>query len=295
MVFVSIASSSLTSRVCAAGEAKVVLLGSGTPIPDPDSSGPAVAVLVNGQAYLFDAGAGVVRRAQAASRTLGIAALDATRLDRVFFTHLHSDHTLGLPDLILTPWVVGRSEALEVYGPNGISAMTEHIKEAYAQDIAIRTQGLEHQNLSGLKVNVHEFETEGQIYKDSNITVTAIAVRHGSWPLAFGYAINAEGRKIVISGDTAPTSAIVDACQGCDVLLHEVYSAERLPPAGSNYHTAFHTSTKELGEIATKARPKLLVLYHQLYFGAPNEVDLKKEIRQVYSGAVVNGRDLGVY
>jgi ribonuclease BN (tRNA processing enzyme) len=78
--------------------AKVIILGSGTPTPDPDSSGPAVAVVVNGQAYLFDAGAGVVRRAEAAAMKFGIAALDATRLTRLFFTHLHSDHTLGYAD-----------------------------------------------------------------------------------------------------------------------------------------------------------------------------------------------------
>src|SRR3954470_21393382 len=106
----------------AAESAKVIILGSGTPIPDPSSSGPCVAVVVNGQAYLFDAGPGVVRQAEAAAEKFGLAALDATHLTRLFITHLHSDHTLGFPDLILTPWVVGRAQPLQVYGPKGIAA-----------------------------------------------------------------------------------------------------------------------------------------------------------------------------
>src|SRR3954470_11337577 len=105
----------------AAESAKVIILGSGTPIPDPSSSGPCVAVVVNGHAYLFDAGPGVVRQAEAAGQKFGIAALDATNLTRLFTTHLHSDQPLGYPDLMLTPWVVGRREPLEVYGPKGIS------------------------------------------------------------------------------------------------------------------------------------------------------------------------------
>jgi ribonuclease Z len=283
----------------AAERARVIILGSGTPIPDPSSSGPCVAVVVNGQAYLFDAGPGVVRRAQAAAEKFGMAALDATNLTRLFITHLHSDHTLGYPDLILTPWVVGRRQPLEVYGPEGMAAMTEHLKEAYAADIKVRTEGAEHLSTLGLTVNVHEISAAGSVYRDANVTVKAIDVPHGSWPQAFGYAIDAGGRSIVISGDTAPTEAIVEACHGCDVLVHEVYSADRFDlvfgARRGQYHSTFHTSTRQLAELATKAKPKLLVLYHQLYFGPHEEVDLEKEIRRSYSGIVVNGRDLTAY
>ncbi|MGH9258410.1 MAG: MBL fold metallo-hydrolase, partial [Acidimicrobiales bacterium] len=98
---------------------RAVLLGSGTPNADPDRSGPAVAIVVNGTAYLVDAGPGVVRRASAAERR-GTPELAVKNLRIVFVTHLHSDHTAGLPDLIFTPWVLGRSPPLEVYGPAGI-------------------------------------------------------------------------------------------------------------------------------------------------------------------------------
>ena len=289
----------MTPPASPADRAKVIILGSGTPIPDPASSGPSVAVVVNGRAYLFDAGAGVVRRAQAAAEKFGIAALDGTNLTRLFFTHLHSDHTLGYADVILTPWVVGRKQALEVYGPEGVAAMTEHLKQAYAADIDVRTEGAERLSKQGLTVNVHEISAAGPVYRDANVTIRAISVCHGSWPQAFGYAIDAAGRSIVISGDTAPSEAIVEACQGCDVLVHEVYSADRFDlvfgPRRGEYHTTFHTSTRQLAELASKSKPKLLVMYHQLYFGPRGEVDLEKEIRRSYQGQVVNGRDLTAY
>ena len=277
--------------------AAVVVLGAGTPIPDARSAGPAVAVVVQGHAYLFDAGAGVVHRAEEAAERHHMPALEAPNLTRVFLTHLHSDHTLGYPDVILTSWVMGRREALEVFGPRGTASMTEHLKLAYAEDIRVRSQGLEHLDSAGPRVNVHEI-SPGPVYRDAFLSVRAIPVLHGSWPQAFGYAIEAGGRTIVLSGDTAPCPAIVDACQGCDVLVHEVYSAIRfaeLSPAVQRYHASFHTSTKELAAIAAKSKPKLLVLYHQMYFGPREGVDLEREVRQFYPGKVVSGRDLGVY
>ena len=280
-----------------AESATVIILGSGTPIPDASSSGPAVAIVAGGQAYLIDAGAGVVRRAEEAAERYRIPALKAPNLTRLFLTHLHSDHTLGYADVILTPWVVGRREALEVYGPKGTAAMTEHLKQAYHDDIELRTHGLEHLDPDSLRVNVHEISV-GPVYKDEHISVRAIRVPHGSWPQAFGYAIQAGGRTIVVSGDTAPSTAIEEACQGCDVLVHEVYSATRfaqLSPGTQKYHASFHTSTSELAAIAARSKPKLLILYHQLYFGPKEGVDLEKEVRQGYSGKVVSSRDLDAF
>jgi ribonuclease BN (tRNA processing enzyme) len=107
----------------AAVPARVVVLGTGNPSADPERGGPALAVVVNDRAYLIDCGPGVVRRAAAAERN-GIAALKAKDLKIVFITHLHSDHTLGYPDLIFSPWVLGRKEELEAYGPHGLKNMT---------------------------------------------------------------------------------------------------------------------------------------------------------------------------
>ena len=249
---------------------QIVLLGTGTPAPDPEHSGPSTAIIVNGTAYLIDFGAGVVRQA-AAARKKGVRGLEPVNLKIAFLTHLHSDHTLGFPDLILTPWVVGRKAPLEVYGPPGTSAMAEHILKAYEEDIISRTEvkvstgDKEPSKAAGYVVNVHEIQP-GVVYKDQNVTVTAFAVHHGKWAYAYGYRFETPDRTIVISGDTRPDAAIVDNCHGCDVLIHEVYtqaSFDMVSPEWKQYRLAYHTSSKELAEIAIKAKPGLLILYHR--------------------------------
>jgi ribonuclease Z len=275
---------------------QVVVLGTGTPLADPERSGPAVAVVVGGNAYLVDCGPGVVRRAAAAEKN-GIKALAVKNLKIVFITHLHSDHTLGYPDLIFSPWVLDRAEPLEAYGPRGLKHMTDHIEKAWSEDIHLRLRGLEEANATGYKVNVHEIQP-GVVYRDANVTVTAFPVKHGSWKYAFGYRFDTKDRRIVISGDTAPTDEVVKACDGCDVLVHEVFNPKRKKIVESRqkqaYFKAFHTSPEELGEIAVRARPKLLVLYH-LVMGETTEEDLVEQMKKAYSGKFVAAKDLGVY
>jgi ribonuclease BN (tRNA processing enzyme) len=273
----------------------VVLLGTGTPNPDPDRAGPGVAVVANGAPYLVDAGVGIVRRAAAAAEK-GASALAAENLDRVFITHLHSDHTLGLADLIFTPWVLERERPLEAYGPQGLALMTEHLLAAYEQDVRRRVEGAQPQNATGYRVNVYAVQP-GEIYRDSNIVVSAFPVRHEEWDEAYGYRFETADAVIVISGDTRPSQAVVEACNGCDILIHEVYSDAgfaRREPDWQRYHAAAHTSASELAAIASRARPGLLVLYHQLFWGTSEE-DLVSEVRAGYDGRVVSGRDLDVY
>ncbi|MCH8241614.1 MAG: MBL fold metallo-hydrolase [Planctomycetes bacterium] len=286
-----------TSRSTASSNpsTRLVLLGTGTPNADPARSGPALAVVVNGQAYLVDCGPGIVRRA-AAAHQMGIEALAVEKLTHVFITHLHTDHTLGYPDLIFTPWVLERQAPLEAFGPPGLAAMTEHILAAYHEDIAIRIDGVEPANTMGYKVNVHEI-TAGLVYQDKNVRVTAFPVRHGSWRHAYGFRFDTADRSIVISGDTAPCESLVKHAKGCDLLVHEVYSNvafQRRPAVWQRYHASFHTSTTELAEIARQVQPKLLVLTHQLFWGA-TPAELVTEIRQSYDGDVRSGNDLDVY
>ena len=136
-----------SARLSGETRTQVVMLGSGNPNADPERSGPAVAIVVNNRAYLVDCGPGVVRRAAAAEKN-GIAALNVKKLNIVFITHLHSDHTLGYPDLIFTPWVLDREEPLQAYGPRGLKAMTGHIEKAWKKDIQVRRRGLEQANAS---------------------------------------------------------------------------------------------------------------------------------------------------
>ncbi len=273
----------------------IVMLGTGTPNPDPERSGPAVAIIAGDRPYLVDCGPGIVRRA-AAARLAGVSALDMPNLSKLFITHLHSDHTAGYADLILTPWVLEREQPLEVFGPPGIRAMTEYILAAYAEDIEIRLHGSQPQNATGIQVNAQEIEP-GEIYRDENVTVTAFAVPHGAWRHAFGFRFEAANRSIVVTGDTVATDAVVEACNGCDILVHEVYAKtglDRRTADWQEYHRASHTSGIELGEVAARAQPKLLVLYHQLMWGA-TEAELLAEIRQSYDGPVVFAKDLDIY
>src|SRR5262249_25302171 len=134
---------SLERRTALESRTQVVMLGTGTPVADPERSGPSVAIVVNGASYIVDCGPGVVRRAAAAALK-GVAALAAQNLKTLFITHLHSDHTVGYPDIILTPAVLNRAAPLEVYGPPGLQGMTHHILEAYKEDIELRVSQVEH-------------------------------------------------------------------------------------------------------------------------------------------------------
>lgn len=276
------------------GYSQIVLLGTGTPGPDPDKCGSSLAIVVNDVPYLVDFGPGVVRRAASAVK-LGVRGLSSANLKHAFLTHLHSDHTVGYPDLIFTPWVCGRDEALKVFGPKGIGHMTEHILAAYEADIDQRINGLEPANLEGYKVEVSEIKP-GLCYEDENVEVHAFAVSHGSWP-AFGYKFICPDRTIVVSGDTAMNKNVAKAAKGCDVLIHEVCSGMGLmmrSPEWQKYHSSYHTLGYELGELASEAKPGLLVLVHQLLQGV-TEADLLREIRTTYSGPVVSGKDLDIF
>jgi ribonuclease BN (tRNA processing enzyme) len=286
---------------------QLVLLGTGTPPADPDRSGAASAIVVNGAAYLVDFGAGVVRRAKSAAADRGIAALEPTNLRVAFVTHLHTDHTVGYPDLIFTPWVLGRRVPLEVHGPKGIEQMTKHVLEAWRVDGESRGKQYVDKLYTvgsfpeGRAVNAHEIKP-GVVYQDANVKVTAFATAHTME--SFGYRFDTADRSIVLSGDTTPTQATIDACNGCDVLVHEVLTHDWLSrrPDFVAYAARYHTTTTQLAELATKAKPKLLVLYHASISWRPG-VDSQRsrpevllgEMMSKYSGQIAVGRDLDVY
>lgn len=274
--------------------AVVITLGTGTPVPNPDRSGPATAVVVGRRVFLFDAGAGVMRRIAAAG--LPIDGLTAT-----FITHLHSDHTLGLPDLMLTSWVMGRSTPMAVHGPPGLRRMTDHLVAAWAEDTVVRVTGLERGRPGGYRVDARE-TTGGVVYDSGGVTVTAIRVPHGEWEHAFAYRVDARGRSIVISGDTRPSEALERAATGVDVLIHEVYPETRIAtenrPGGDlwpRYLREVHTSDAELGKLAAAAKPRLLLLTHVLFMGAGEQEVLDGVRRGGFTGRVTIAKDLTRY
>lgn len=269
-------------------DTRVILLGTGNPNPEPDRMGPAVAVVSGSHAYIVDCGPGVVRRAVQAG-------LSMEQITRAFVTHLHSDHTAGLPDLILTPAVTGRREPLELYGPPGLRAMVGHVMEAWKEDIDIRLNGLEHGFPPAYRVTAHDVEP-GEIYRDDAVRVIAIKVDHGTWKHAYGYRFEARDKVIVISGDTTFSESLIKGAAGADILVHEVYSQkgwERRNPGWQKYHATFHTSAPDVGRIAAKVQPKKLVLYHQLLMGETPE-QMLREVRSQFAGEVIYGNDLDV-
>jgi ribonuclease BN (tRNA processing enzyme) len=276
-------------------DTKLVLLGTGTPFADPTKSGPSLAIVVNNTSYIVDCGPGVVRRAAEASK-LGFPSLEAAQLKTLFITHLHSDHTIGLADIILTPAVLDRNAPIRIYGPVGSKKMTDDLMSAYKEDIAIRINGLEKGDAIAYQVYTNEIK-EGQIYKDSNLTVTAFNVQHGQWDNAFGYVFQTKDKKIVISGDCTYSENLIKYAKDCDILVHEVYSdagLKKRTQRWQDYHSTFHTSTYQLADIANIVKPKLLILNHQLTFGTSLQ-SLLDELKSKYAGPVVNGADLDVF
>jgi ribonuclease BN (tRNA processing enzyme) len=271
-----------------AQDTRVVLLGTGNPNPEPEHMGPSSAVISGGRVYIVDSGPGLVRRAVQAG-------IEMEQLTRGFFTHLHSDHTVGLPDFIFTPAVTGRTAALDLYGPPGLHAMVQHIMAAWKQDVKIRLSGMEPAIPAAYVVHAHDVKP-GEIYRDEAMRVVAFPVKHGWWKNAYGYRFEAKDKVIVFSGDTTSSEVLARAAKGCDILVHEVYSAAGLAkrtPDWQRYHAAFHTSGVELGRLAAVIGPKKLVLYHELPMGETAE-EVEAEVRQQFHGEIIYGKDLDV-
>lgn len=276
----------------AQADMQLVLLGTGTPNPEPQRAGAATAVIVDGTVWIVDAGPGVVRRVEAARRK-GAAALTQPSLSRALITHLHSDHTLGLPDLIYSPWTLERTNPISLWGPKGLKDMVLHLEKAYAADMHNRLTGAEPANDTGWQTMVKEIGP-GIVYKDDRLTIEAIAACHGDWEQAFAYKFSHEGNHIVISGDTTYCPAIEKAAAGADILLHEVYDAAALAKRAADwraYNAAAHTSGPDLGKLAAKAGVKHLVLYHQLVWSGSKEAVIG-QIRMSYTGPLTWGQDL---
>ena len=276
-------------------DTKLLILGSGTPNPNPERSGSAYAIIANDESYLIDFGPGVIRRASAFSPTWGgeFEAMEIENLKYAFLTHLHSDHSAGLADLILSPWVLERNEPLNLFGPKGLKEMAEKISEAYSVDIDYRINGSQPSNLEGYKTKVREI-SEGIIYRDKNIIVEAFENNHGDFKNSFGFVFTTHDKKIVFSGDTAYSEKVIEKAKGADVLVHEVYSEKGFKEKTKDwqvYHKAHHTSAPDVGYIASLSKPKKVVLSHILFWGNTEE-SIIEEVKSNYDGEVIIAEDL---
>ena len=286
---------------------KLILLGTGTPNAEPWAGFPAYAVIHQGKSYLFECGAGIVR-ACTAMFCQGIEELSPACLKNVFITHLHSDHTAGLAEIILIPWVLERREPLHIYGPAGIDRMCSHILRAYEADTGFRTGGPEPLEAGTLDVRPHMIG-EGTVFEQDGVRITAVRASHGME--AYSYVFEADAKKIVLSGDTAPLASMKKTAQNADILVHEAeYSAalSERTPAWQNYHRSIHTMSYDLADIMNAAKPKLTVTTHRIlhldYYGngpvAMDEVQrreaaLLQEIRSRSDMPAVNGHDGDIF
>jgi ribonuclease Z len=279
-------------------ETKLIILGSGTPNPDPERYGSGYAVVVNESAYIVDFGPGIVRRISAMSPTWGgdFPSMELQNINTAFLTHIHSDHSGALADLILTPWIMGRDAPLKLYGPSGLEAMSKNITEAYIDDINYRLYGSQPANELGFKTNVTEIVDDGSIYKDKNVEVIAFKNNHGDFKNSFGFLFITDDKRILFSGDTAVSANLKKYGNDLDILVHEVFSSETFVNKTKDwqiYHQAHHTSSIDLGIIAAELQPKKLVMSHILFWGASEE-SILNDIGVNFSVQAIIAKDLMV-
>jgi ribonuclease Z len=268
---------------------KVVLLGTGAgPVVNLQQYGTSTLVEAGGQRFLFDCGRGATLRLAQAGVPIG-------SITRVFLTHLHSDHVVQLPDLLLTGWSAGRRVVpLTVWGPAGTRAMMEHLLQAFDFDIHVRRDVDERFPPAGIAVVSHDIPADGVVFAEGGVTVTAFLVDHGVVRPAYGYRVDYGGRSVVLSGDTRVSENLIRHARGVDVLIHETIDAEALrgrvdrpSEATIGAIIAHHTTPEEAGTVLRRVAPRLAVYSH-----APNTARVMAQTRANYSGPLEGAEDL---
>jgi ribonuclease Z len=267
---------------------KVTLLGTGNPRPVISRFGPSILVEAGKEKLIFDCGRGATQR-------LYQLQIPFESITGLFLTHLHSDHTVGIPDLWLTGWVMGRAKPLPVWGPAGTEAMMKHLQEAYAFDIHIRRDVDTKLPGAGAEVIAKDI-TEGVVYQNAGVKVTAFLVDHGEIKPAYGYRVDYGRHAVTMSGDTRPSENLVKYAQGTDVLIHEVIDYEDFANTKSadtdeqrKIIISHHTTAEQAGAIFARVNPKLAVYSHIVPPDVPNVVP---HTRKTYTGPLEVGEDL---
>jgi ribonuclease Z len=274
--------------VSPAEDLRVTLLGTGNPRPVMSRFGPSILVEAGKEKLVFDCGRGATQR-------LYQLKIPFTQVTGLFLTHLHSDHTVGIPDLWLTGWVMGRDTPLPVWGPEGTKAMMEHLQEAYAFDIHIRRDVDTKLPAAGARVVAKDVE-EGLVFDNGGVRVTAFLVDHGEIKPAFGYRVDYGGHSVTMSGDTRPSENLIKFARGTDVLIHEVIDPEGfLEMAGTDTAEQrrkiieHHTTPEQAGIVFTRVKPKLAVYSHIV---PPDVPEVIPHTRKTYTGPLEVGEDL---
>lgn len=277
-------------------KSRLILLGTaGGPTPKPNRAAPAQVIVVKGASYVIDCGNGVARQMVLAKLKLG-------SMRGVFLTHHHSDHNADYGNLLLLGWAADLARRVETYGPPPLAEMTRQFLALNDYDIRTRIADEGRPPLKDL-IAAHEISESGVVMQDENVKVTAAVVAHPPVRPSFAYRFDCPDRSIVISGDTRPCEALVKLARDADVLVHEVMhlpSLDQLIAQEPNAKTlrehliASHTTTEQVGRVATEAGVKTLVLSHFVPGGFPFLEDKVwfDAVRPHFKGELIVGHDL---
>jgi ribonuclease Z len=251
-------------------------------------TGISTLVEAGGQRFLFDVGYGALGGLVQSGRPM-----DA--VSRVFLTHLHSDHVVDLPALLLLPWAApsARAVPLEVWGPAGTRDMMRHLQQAFGFDIHVRRDIDEKASAKGIEVIAHDV-SEGVVYDAHGVKITAFLVDHGPVKPAYGYRVDYGGHSVSLSGDTRPSDNLVTFSKGVDVLIHEAVDVDALRKRVPSEQllqaiVAHHTTADQAADVFRRAGPKVAVFSH-----AEGAAALVEQVRRSYPGRVEAGEDLMV-
>lgn len=276
-------------------EINIVLLGTkgGPSLLNTARLPQATALTIGDKIWLIDAGYG-------ASLQLVKNGIPLRNINTILLTHLHSDHILDYPSLLMNAWASGlKDHTIQVYGPPGTQAMTKASWKVFDRDITLR---MEEEGKPDPRNLVKATDIgQGVIYKDELVTISALKVPHSPFPdgEAFAYRFDTQGKRIVFSGDTSWFPPLATFAQGADILVHEavhVPSVAKLANSIGNGKTlaeaiaSHHTTIEDVGKIARESHVKKLVLSHLVPATVADDV-WQQEAMKNYPGPVIVGHD----
>jgi ribonuclease Z len=266
----------------------ITLLGTGSPMVDPNRAGPSTLVKAGDSAFLVDCCRGVLMRAAAA----GVGAANLTAL---LLTHLHSDHITDLSDVITTRWVTTFVPTpLPIIGPPGTKAVVEATLAALAPDISYRIA--HHADITEPpSVQVHEY-TDGQVWDADGVRITVAPTDHRPVEPTIAFRIERDGTSVVLAGDTVPCATLDELASGAGALVHTVIRKDLValvPQQRLKDILDYHSSVEQAAATAARAGIDTLVLTHYVPPLAPGQEDQWRALAATeFSGRVELGDDL---